>query len=63
LIREELGDFADLADSLRFGRCGDREFLASLKLWRTPTVDCGDERGRACTGAPAWREAWEEVRR
>jgi putative spermidine/putrescine transport system substrate-binding protein len=63
LIREELGDFADLADSLRFGRCGDREFLASLELWRTPTVDCGDERGRACTGAPAWREAWEEVRR
>jgi putative spermidine/putrescine transport system substrate-binding protein len=63
LIREELGDFADLADSLRFGRCGDREFLASLELWRTPTVDCGDERGRACTGAPAWREAWEDVRR
>jgi hypothetical protein len=26
-------------------------------------VDCGDERGRACAGAPAWREAWEEVRR
>lgn len=60
-IRQALGDFADLADSLRFGRCGDSEFLTSLKLWRTPTVDCGDGRGRACTGAPAWREAWENV--
>jgi putative spermidine/putrescine transport system substrate-binding protein len=63
LIREALGDFAELADSLRFGRCGDREFLASLRLWRTPTIDCGDGRGRACTGASAWRRAWAEVRR
>jgi putative spermidine/putrescine transport system substrate-binding protein len=61
LIREELGDFAELADSLRFGRCGDQQFLASLALWRTPTVDCGDARGRACTGAPAWRQRWESV--
>jgi putative spermidine/putrescine transport system substrate-binding protein len=62
LIRAELGDFADLADGLRFGRCGDEEFLASLALWRTPTVDCGDARGRACTGAPAWRSRWSSVR-
>jgi putative spermidine/putrescine transport system substrate-binding protein len=62
LIREELGDFADLADGLRFGRCGDEEFLASLALWRTPTVDCGDARGRSCTGAPAWRARWSSVR-
>lgn len=62
LIRRELGDFADLADGLRFGRCGDEEFLGSLALWRTPTVDCGDARGRACTGAPAWRSRWSSVR-
>jgi putative spermidine/putrescine transport system substrate-binding protein len=61
-IREELGRFADVVDGLRFGRCGDEEFLASLALWRMPTVDCGDERGRSCTGLPAWRLRWRSVR-
>jgi putative spermidine/putrescine transport system substrate-binding protein len=62
LIREELGDFAELVDTLRFGRCGDEAFLTSLSLWRMPTVDCGDERGRACAGLPAWRLHWRSVR-
>jgi putative spermidine/putrescine transport system substrate-binding protein len=62
VIRDELGDFAELADSLRFGRCGDEEFLSSLALWRMPTVDCGDARGRACTGLPAWRLRWGSIR-
>lgn len=61
-IRDELGEFADLADGLRFGRCGDAEFLSSLALWRMPTVDCGDGRGRVCTGMPAWRLRWRSVR-
>jgi putative spermidine/putrescine transport system substrate-binding protein len=61
-IRDELGEFADLADTLRFGRCGDEEFLDSLALWRMPTVDCGDARGRVCTGLPAWRLHWRSVR-
>jgi putative spermidine/putrescine transport system substrate-binding protein len=61
-IRRRLGDFSDLADTLRFGRCGDEEFLASLALWRMPTVDCGDDRGRSCTGLPAWRTRWRFVR-
>jgi putative spermidine/putrescine transport system substrate-binding protein len=60
-IRDRLGDFADLADTLRFGRCGDEQFLASLALWRVPTVDCGDGRGRTCTGIAAWRARWAEV--
>jgi putative spermidine/putrescine transport system substrate-binding protein len=62
LIRRRLRDFADLVDTLRFGRCGNVEFLASLALWRMPTVECGDERGRSCTGLPAWRAAWRFVR-
>jgi putative spermidine/putrescine transport system substrate-binding protein len=61
-IREELGQFAHLVDSLRFGRCGDEEFLESLALWRMPTVDCGDDRGRRCTGLPAWRLRWGSIR-
>jgi putative spermidine/putrescine transport system substrate-binding protein len=61
-IREELGQFADVVDSLRFGRCGDEAFLDSLALWRMPTVACGDERGRTCTGLPAWLLHWRSVR-
>jgi putative spermidine/putrescine transport system substrate-binding protein len=61
-IREELGQFSDVVDSLRFGRCGDEAFLASLALWRMPTVACGDERGRTCTGLPAWLLHWRSVR-
>lgn len=60
-IRERLGEFADLVDTLRFGRCGDEQFLASLALWRVPTVECGDGRGRACTGIAAWRARWAEI--
>lgn len=62
VMRRELGTFADLADSLRYGRCGDAEFLDSLAVWRMPTVECGDGRGRACTGYPAWRLRWRSIR-
>jgi len=62
LIGERLGTFSDLVDELRFGRCGDEEFLASLALWRAPSVACGDGRGRACTGYPAWLLRWSAVR-
>jgi putative spermidine/putrescine transport system substrate-binding protein len=62
LIRDELGPFADVVDTLRYGRCGDEDFLASLALWRMPTVECGDGRGRECTGLPAWRLRWRAIR-
>jgi putative spermidine/putrescine transport system substrate-binding protein len=62
LIREELGRFADIVDGPRFGYCGDEDVLASLALWRMPTVECGDARGRICTGLPAWRLRWSSVR-
>ncbi len=61
-IRDELGQFADVVDTLRFGHCGDEAFLDSLALWRMPTVECGDDRGRECTGLPAWRLHWRSVR-
>ncbi|MGZ8625084.1 MAG: extracellular solute-binding protein [Actinomycetota bacterium] len=61
-IRDELGQFAGDVDTLRFGRCGDEAFLESLALWRMPTVDCGDARGRACTGLPAWLLRWRSIR-
>ena len=62
LLRRSLGGLADLADTLRFGHCGDEAFLGSLALWRVPTVDCGDDRGRVCAGYPAWQLRWRSVR-
>ena len=62
LIREELGSFGDLVDTLRFGKCGDEAFLSSLHLWTVPSVACGDDRGRACAGYPAWLLRWGEIR-
>ena len=62
LLRDALGGLADVVGTIRFGRCGDEAFLGSLALWRMPTVECGDDRGRACTGYPAWRLRWRSVR-
>ncbi|HEX6331042.1 MAG TPA: extracellular solute-binding protein [Actinomycetota bacterium] len=62
LIREQLGRFSDIVDGPRFGHCGDEDYLASLALWRMPTVDCRDARGRSCTGLPAWRLRWSTIR-
>jgi putative spermidine/putrescine transport system substrate-binding protein len=62
LLKQALGGLADLADTLRFGRCGDEAFLGSLALWRRPTVECGDGRGRACAGYPAWQLRWRSIR-
>lgn len=62
VMRDRLGTFEDLVDTLRFGRCGDEAFLESLHLWRVPSVDCGDARGRSCTGYPAWASRWDQVR-
>jgi putative spermidine/putrescine transport system substrate-binding protein len=62
LLRRSLGGLAELADTLRFGYCGDEAFLGSLALWRMPTVECEDGRGRVCTGMPAWRLRWRSIR-
>ena len=62
LIRDQLGRFADIVDGPRFGHCGDAEYLSSLALWRMPTVDCRDARGRQCTGLPVWRSRWSLIR-
>jgi putative spermidine/putrescine transport system substrate-binding protein len=62
LIREDLGSFGDLVDTLRFGRCGDEAFLSSLHLWRVPSVECGADGPRVCTGYPAWALRWSEIR-
>ena len=54
--------FDALVDTLRYSNCGDAEFLNSLFLWKTPQVDCGDDRGEVCIDYSEWTQAWTEIR-
>jgi putative spermidine/putrescine transport system substrate-binding protein len=51
----------DAVDTLRYGFCGDTEFLDSLYLWKTPLPDCGDDRGDVCVDYSEWTQAWTEI--
>jgi putative spermidine/putrescine transport system substrate-binding protein len=56
------GEGSDAAvDTLRYSNCGDAEFLNSLWLWKTPQVDCGDDRGEVCIDYSEWTTAWTEI--
>jgi len=60
---EAYGEGSDAAVStLRYSNCGDADFLNSLYLWKTPQVDCGDDRGEVCIDYSAWTQAWTEIR-
>ena len=63
LLVEFYGEGADAAvDTVRYGNCGDAEFLDSLFLWKTPLPDCGDDRGDVCIDYSEWTQAWTEIR-
>ena len=46
-------DFGDAVDTVRYGYCGDAEFLESLWLWRTPQTP---------TDYSIWVQKWTEIR-
>ena len=60
-LDKELGKDAAV-DTVRYGYCGDEEFLDSIYLWKTPLADCGDDRGATCTDYSVWQQKWTEVR-
>jgi putative spermidine/putrescine transport system substrate-binding protein len=64
--RELLVDFYgkgadDAVDTVRYGNCGDVEFLDSIHLWKTPLPQCGDDRGDVCIDYSEWTQAWTEI--
>jgi putative spermidine/putrescine transport system substrate-binding protein len=61
LIRAALGADADLTDTVRYGECGNVDFLKSIYLWKTPQADCGDDRGNTCMDYSVWQQKWTEV--
>lgn len=40
----------------------DPAMYESTAFWRTPLVDCGDERGETCTDFDTWTAKWTEIR-
>ena len=61
-LKKLLGKDADLADTLRYGYCGDAGFLNALYLWKTPQANCGDSRGDTCVDYSVWQQKWTEIR-
>lgn len=50
-----------LVDTLRYSKCGDAGFFDAVFWWKTPSVDCGDERGEVCKDYSEWTQAWTEI--
>ena len=62
-IASQLGEGGEeLVNTLEYGFCGDEAFLDSLHLWKTPSADCGDNRGDTCVDFSQWTQAWTEIR-
>jgi putative spermidine/putrescine transport system substrate-binding protein len=63
LLVDFYGKGADEAvDTVRYGNCGNVEFLDSIHLWKTPVPTCGDDRGDVCIDYSEWTQAWTEIR-
>ena len=62
LLVQFYGKGADEAvDTVRYGNCGNVEFLDSIHLWKTPVPNCGDDRGNVCVDYSEWTQAWTEI--
>jgi putative spermidine/putrescine transport system substrate-binding protein len=62
LLVDFYGKGADEAvDTVRYGNCGDVEFLDSIHLWKTPVPNCGDDRGNVCIDYSEWTQKWTEI--
>jgi putative spermidine/putrescine transport system substrate-binding protein len=40
----------------------DEEYFDQVYFWKTPVVDCGDDRGEVCKDYSEWTQAWTEIR-
>jgi putative spermidine/putrescine transport system substrate-binding protein len=40
----------------------DEDYFANVYYWKTPVVDCGDDRGDVCKDYSEWTQAWTEIR-
>jgi putative spermidine/putrescine transport system substrate-binding protein len=40
----------------------DEAYFENVYFWKTPVVDCGDDRGEVCKDYSEWTQAWTEIR-
>jgi putative spermidine/putrescine transport system substrate-binding protein len=60
-LKNSLGADAALADTVRYGECGNVDFLKSIYLWKTPQADCGNGK-KDCMDYSVWQQKWDEVK-
>ena len=61
ILKQSLGDSAALAGTVRYGECGNVEFLKSIYLWKTPQANCGNGK-TDCMDYTAWQDAWDVIK-
>ncbi|MGH3066439.1 MAG: ABC transporter substrate-binding protein [Gaiellaceae bacterium] len=40
----------------------DEDYFSQIAYWKTPVVDCGDDRGEVCKDYADWVAAWTEIK-
>ena len=40
----------------------DEDYSSKVAYWKTPTKDCGDDRGEVCKDYSEWVRAWAEIK-
>ena len=40
----------------------DEDYFSNVAYWRTPTKDCGDDRGAVCKDYAEWVRAWKKIK-
>jgi putative spermidine/putrescine transport system substrate-binding protein len=61
LIKQALGADAAQADSVRYGECGNVDFLKSIYLWKTPQANCGNGKTN-CMDYSVWQQKWTQIK-
>jgi putative spermidine/putrescine transport system substrate-binding protein len=55
-------NFTENKDHCEIFHAGDEEYFSKIAYWKTPTKDCGDDRGAVCKDFSEWTQAWTEIK-
>ena len=59
---EKACDFTQNKDHCEIFHAGDEEYFSQIAYWKTPTKECGDDRGAVCKDYSEWTQAWTEIK-
>jgi putative spermidine/putrescine transport system substrate-binding protein len=55
-------DFTTSSTACADTHADDAEWWTDVYVWRTPSTDCGDVRGKVCKSYDEWQKAWAQLR-